>query len=90
MSRNPCQCGSNCAELGCLDCCDCGAPIAGPVEKELRSRDWPSAIDAVTMVTTETWDVVTEAACSLGLDYVTEAWPDVLSEAIEAAEALGL
>ena len=97
MPRKACQCGSSCACIGCLDCCDCGAELAGPIERELRAypfethpNHWASGDFSM-----QAFEVLEGAARHVG--GFSRRWmtfgkhlPDYLSEAIEAAEALGL
>lgn len=62
----------------------------GKVAEELRAV-WPTRAIAITHMSDDAWCRIVGAEQSLGLihdfDYY---WADVLSEAIEAAEALGL
>lgn len=63
----------------------------GPIERELRAvqPNWP----AIAELSDEAWNVLRQARDSLGIGFMWEKQtliPDALSEAIEAAEALGL
>jgi len=95
VSRKPCPCNSSCHAVGCETCCDCGASLMGPVEVELRSFKLSGSLMDLSPKAFRTF---AGAKRSLG---IPNSWlllwgpgatlvPDVLSEAIEAAEALGL
>jgi hypothetical protein len=64
----------------------------GPVATELRAC-WPAYRIALTHMSDETWSVVADATGSLRIHFPEDMqtyWADILSEAIEAADALNL
>ena len=65
----------------------------GPIEKELRGISWPVKLFWVTRVSDAALDFCIETAVAMGLECVflgmSKYDDDVLSEAIEAAEAFG-
>lgn len=65
----------------------------GPVEENLRAAcKWASPFGAAMELTEASWHICMGAARNLRVPLTELAvhWPDVMSEAVEAAEALGL
>lgn len=94
-NRKPCQCGSNCHNAcESTHCCDCGAPMVGPVEIELRTLATRPSIETIFGATDDAYRCYFDAWVSLGnlQEHMQsdEYWPDIMSEAIEAASELGI
>lgn len=65
--------------------------MMGPIEQELRAL--PATIHGVCCMSRAAWIVLLDASASLGIGHPARSWgrlPEVFSEAIEAAGALGL
>ena len=63
----------------------------GPIESNLRlASRWLTPMGAAMTLRSDSWNVCIDAAKRLGVQVRIRNWPDIMSEAIEAAEALGL